>query len=75
MGKKTLADKMAEKSFKSAAFQKSWQVHMNAFGPILEPAFKENYQARVHLTAALNEISGGKLKKGFEKLKKIEESG
>jgi len=71
MEKKTLADKMAEKSFKSAKFQKSWQVHMNAFGPILEPAFKENYQARVHLTAALNEISGGKLKQGFEKLRKL----
>ena len=41
--------------------------------PIEYHAFKENYQARVHLTAALNEISGGKLKKGFEKLKKIEE--
>ena len=71
MEKKSLADKMAEKSFKSAKFQKSWQVHMNAFGPILEPAFKENYQALVHLTAALNEISGGKLKQGFEKLRKL----
>ena len=71
MEKKTFADKMAEKSFNSPKFQKSWQVHMNAFGPILEPAFKENYQARVHLTAALNEISGGKLKQGFEKLRKL----
>ena len=71
MEKKSFADKIAEKSFNSPKFQKSWQVHMNAFGPILEPAFKDNYTARVHLTAALNEISSGKLKQGHEKLSKL----
>lgn len=51
MKKQTLADKLAQKSFNSPKFQESWAVHMQAFGPILEPAFAEDYQARVHLTA------------------------
>lgn len=45
MKKEALADKLARKSFESAAFQQSWQVHMRAFGPILEPAFEGNYRA------------------------------
>jgi tetratricopeptide (TPR) repeat protein len=73
MLKKSLAEKIAKKSFKSAKFQKNWQVHMNAFGAILEPAFKESFQAKIHLTAALNEISNGKAKQALEKLTKLEE--
>ena len=44
MKKETLAEKFARKSFESASFQKNWQIHMQAFGPILEPAFSENFQ-------------------------------
>ena len=53
----TIADKLAEKTFHSATFQKSWNVHMQAFGPILQPAFENNYQAKVHLCAALSFMS------------------
>lgn len=72
MKKETFAEKLARKSFESAAVQKSWQVHTQAFGPILEPAFTENYQARIHLTNALNHISKRDLKTGLQKLHLIE---
>ena len=72
MEKKSLADKMAEKSFNSPKFQKSWQVHTQAFGPILEPAFVDNFTARVHLTNALNHISRCDSEKGIQKLRLIE---
>ena len=72
MKKETLADKMAKKVFLGKDFQKSWAVHMQAFGPILEPAFEENYQAKVHLTAALNKISQRDIRGGMEKLKEVQ---
>ena len=72
MKKQSLADKMAQKSFFSDQFQKSWQVHKKAFGPILEPAFSENYQAKVHLCAALNHISTRALPQALLKLKQLE---
>lgn len=71
--KETLADKAAKKAFFTEQFQKSWTVHMGAFGPILGPAFPEDYQARVHLTAALNDISRRDIHGGLEKLKKIQD--
>ena len=71
MKKETIADKIARKSFDSAKFQQSWQVHMQAFGPILEPAFVEDYQAKVHLTAALNFISKRNVNKGMAKLQEV----
>lgn len=72
MKKGTLAEKLAQKSFESAAVQKSWQVHMRAFGPILEPAFADNAKGRLELTAALNHISNRDLRKGMEKLQSLE---
>ena len=72
MKKETLADKLAKKTFFSEDFQKSWGVHMQAFGPILEPAFAEDYQTRIHLTAALNRISRRDVQGGFDKLKSIQ---
>lgn len=72
MKKNTIADKAAEKTFNSKLIQESWQGHMEAFGPILEPAFAEDYQSRVHLTAALNLISNRKIKQGLEKLNALE---
>ena len=74
MKKETFAEKIARKSFESAAVQKSWQVHTQAFGPILEPAFTENYQARIHLTNALNHMSNRDLKGGLQKLNLIEKN-
>lgn len=68
MAKETFADKMARKAFEKADFQKSWQVHMAMFRPILEPAFEGNYQAKIHLCAALNRISQRDLKGGLDKL-------
>lgn len=69
----TAADKLAEKTFHSELIQKSWQSHMEAFGPILEPAFAEDFQSRVHLTAALNLISNRKIKDGLKKLEPLKE--
>lgn len=73
MKKETLADKMAKKAFLSDDFQKSWAVHMQAFGPILGPAFEGDYQSRVHLTAALNKLSRKDLQGGLEKLKLLQD--
>ena len=74
MKKETLAEKLARKAFNNNAVQKSWQAHTQVFGPILEPAFIENYQARIDLTAALNYISNRELQKGFKKLQSIQKS-
>lgn len=63
---------MARKSFESAQIQQSWSAHMQAFEPILKPAFKENFQAKVHLTAALNFISNRNLAKGWSKLQEVQ---
>lgn len=71
MAKNTFADKLAGKAFNSPAIQKSWAAHMQAFGPILEPAFAEDYQSRVHLTAALNLIGNCRLSDGLEKLQAL----
>ena len=46
----------------------SWEVHRQAFGPILEPAFQENKEARIHLLAALNLLSRKEVEKAREKL-------
>ena len=56
-----------------AALQQSWEVHRQAFGPILEPAFAENPQVRITLIAALNHISRREIQRGLELLKQIKE--
>lgn len=71
MSKKTFADKLAEKQFNSDEIQKSWLVHVSAFGPILTPAFVDNYQAKVAVCAALNLISNRKLQEGLKKIEYI----
>lgn len=71
MSRETLASKLAQKAFESDAVQKSWHVHTQAFGPILEPAFVDNYKARIDLTAALNFISNRDCEKGLKKLQSI----
>lgn len=72
MKKLSFADKLAKKSFENAQFQKSWAVHMQAFGPILEPAFAEDYQAKIHLTAALNHLSTKNTAQALPKLQILE---
>ena len=59
--------------FESAEFalRQSWEVHRQAFGPILEPAFQENPQVRILLINALNHISRREVKRGMELLKEI----
>ena len=54
-----------------AALQQSWEVHRQAFGPILEPAFAENPQVRITLIAALNHISRREIQRGMELLKEL----
>ena len=59
--------------FESAEFalRHSWEVHRQAFGPILEPAFAENQQVRILVINALNHISRREVKRGMELLKEI----
>lgn len=62
---------MAENTYYSNVFQKKWSVHMQAFGEILKYAFVENYEARIHLCAALDYISRQETKKGHDKLELV----
>ena len=59
--------------FEDAAFalRQSWEDHRQAFGPILEPAFRENPQVRLLVIQALNYISRREIQKGMEELKQI----
>ena len=61
--------------FESAEFalRQSWEVHRQAFGPILEPAFVENQQVRILLVNALNHISRRDVKRGMELLKELQQ--
>ena len=43
--------------------RQSWEIHRQAFGPILEPAFIENQQVRILLINALNHISRRDMKR------------
>lgn len=65
-------DTFAKKTFESKKIQESWVVHQRAFGPILDVAFKDDYQARIHLCAALNFISRQKVKEGLNKLQSLQ---
>ncbi len=69
--RKNAADKIAEKAVASPAFQQSWQVHMKAFGPLLESAFTDNAPARVHLCNALNHLSRRDVRRADELLDQI----
>ena len=53
------------------ALRQSWEVHRQAFGPILEPAFSENQQVRLILINALNHISRREVNRGMELLKEL----
>ena len=51
--------------------RQSWEVHRQAFGPILEPAFAEDDRARILLVGALNEISRREVKQGMDRLQQL----
>ena len=74
MAKESLADKLARKAFFRNDFQKSWQAHLAAFGPILKPAFEGKYQAKIHLAAALNNISTKNLAQALPPLQALEKA-
>ena len=74
MAKESLADKLARKAFFRNDIQKSWQAHLAAFGPILKPAFEGKYQAKIHLTAALNHISTKNLAQALPPLQNLEKA-
>lgn len=57
MKKPSPAEKKAEKTFFGADMQKNWASHLKNYGPILKPAFPENYQAKVLLCGALSHIT------------------
>lgn len=65
---------IAKKTFESKKIQDSWKVHVNAFGSILENAFKEDYKTRIDVCAALNLISNRKLQEGYQKVGKLYDS-
>lgn len=52
--------------------RQSWEIHTQAFGPILEPAFAENLPVRILLIGALNHISRREIQRGLEILKEIQ---
>ena len=72
MKKQSLAEKMAEKAFRDPRFQQAWNVHLQAFGPILEPAF-DSFLMKTHICAALNLISAGKIQQGIKKLQSVQD--
>lgn len=53
------------------ALRQSWEIHRQAFGPIIEPAFAEAPQARIVLINALNHVSRRDIKRGMELLKEL----
>lgn len=71
MKNSSIADRLAEKSFETPAVQKAWRSHCDVFGPILEPAFANDAQSRVHLINALNAISRKEINKAIPLLQKI----
>ena len=70
--KESFAEKMARKAFEDPKFQQSWRVHMGAFGPVLESAFRGDWAAKIHLCAALNHISRRESRQGMDKLQELE---
>lgn len=52
-----IAEMIAKKAFNSSQVQQSWQVHLQAFAPILEPAYAGCYTAKIHIINILNKIS------------------
>lgn len=62
-----------QSSFDKEAFQRSWEFYSKIYGPILEPAFKDDSHARVKIISALNRMYGKDLNKAIEHLEDIRE--
>ena len=73
MASKSFVEKLAERSFHSDKIQTNWKVHMQAFGPVLTPAFTDSYQAKIHLNAALSLLSNHRIKPALNKLKTLKD--
>ena len=54
------------------ALSQSWEVHRQAFGPILEPMFEDAPQLRIVLVNALNHISRREMERGMQLLKQLQ---
>lgn len=67
-----LMNKPSAGTFADPILRQNWQAHLQAYGPILEPAFREDEQARLLLCAALNLITGKNLPQALLKLKALE---
>lgn len=74
MKKPSPADKKAQKTFNSPQTQQSWAVHMKNYGPILAPAFPDDYQARLNLCAALTHITKKNLPQALLKLNSLQKA-
>jgi len=74
MKKEGFLEKLIRRTFERSFVQKNWQVHMQTFGPIMEPAFVGNYPARIHLTAALNCVSRSEITKAIKYMEKLDKS-
>ena len=65
-------NKMLENSAFQEKFQQAWNVHAAVFGPMMEPAFAGNNEARTHMLAALNQISKNETDKAMQTLRQLE---
>ena len=63
---------MAKQTFESPQFKQSWANLTRLCGPILEPAFPDNFIARIHLCVGLNQASAGQLSQGLFQLQQLE---
>ena len=75
MGIKNIFSKLTDKALSSPAyqakFQKAWETHAAAFGPIIEHAFEGDMEARTHLAAALNNLSRGEAEPARSRLEQL----
>lgn len=55
------------------AFLKGWEVYSRLYGPVMEPAFKDDTAARVKIVSALNRMYGKDLNAAISHLEDIRE--
>ena len=67
----SLTDKLARSTVESSKFQQQWQTHLNMFGSLLEPMFRDDCTAKVKLVDALNHLSQQKLGPAFKIINKL----
>ena len=53
------------------SLRQSWDIHIKAFGPVLETAFSQDEPSRIQLIGALNHISKCNIQRGMEILKSV----